>query len=969
MRIWKGIIFLPAFVALVGVGFFYAWGKSAPELDNMEMPSPRLFHPPGSAGQGPFTCDLSPVLAWTDNEQSFPFRIEISLDEKHQQPVFRAMGESSCINIPEHVLIDGQRYFMRLSLRDEAGDWSEWTEPDWFVIDSRYIGFSAVSPHHYPFGKTAGRNLIRDGRDRLHMVFAALAGDRRRIYYGWSENDGYDWEFLRIPQQSECRKAVNPALALSPDHETLHLAWGEYERFPGYLVYCSLDISGDTPSILKPPEIISTRETSYCQCIMPSLAVDSRNVVHAVWQVGHFVHDCGIAYANNRNGWGNAVDLRSTAGNGVGCTLCIDSNDALHVLWEGSQYRWSDDYGKTWRPSLDEDPLIVFSELPDLNQRPRECCIRNVHGSSKVVAACVAEDIIYGQDGKPVWTGILNQHNIWVKEMDSGRLNEAQLIRKIRARTSTLTESLIDAEGIRFVRMPSVSTSEDGSIAVAWTETEVLNGRHSLKAFGMTGKPGSEWNDVFEIGANPGSASVSPFLADGFSDFIDVVWTETGQYDWRRFIGGGIDEKFDLYNVYHGILFSRFSREGYDMRGPVKYDPSAEMMDEWQTLEKFQESTDGGFIGSVCNGRRIEWRQKDAPDYSPDARDRVPDMITLPGASRSADSPTYTAVPTETPIPTATPQGTLAVISEPLADAYVDQAAPTENYGTDTYMIMEKTEQFQKMSYIKYDLSQIPCDAEIHSARLTGTVFYGLTGSLILTFPVTESWDEENITFENRPADQPITITPNMYEGGENLHLDVTETIRWILQQDPMLNHGMVVKCQNFYYPGVYIYSKDNASHAPSLYVDYSIVSPTTTPPPSPSPVTPVPTSTPATPTPALGVDLQLSQSMFHPDDLFLLTAIIYNWGPETYTAQPFVILLDVYGVFFWHPQWTVEFDYVEMDLGIETMEEEILNFTWPQEQSTGSGIKIYGALLTRDFSAILGEWDIVQFGWDHSGD
>ncbi len=147
---------------------------------------------------------------------------------------------------------------------------------------------------------------------------------------------------------------------------------------------------------------------------------------------------------------------------------------------------------------------------------------------------------------------------------------------------------------------------------------------------------------------------------------------------------------------------------------------------------------------------------------------------------------------------------------------------------------------------------------------------------------------------------------------------------------------------------------------------------PTDTPTEIPPTPTEVPTEVPPTPTevpvPDLGVVLHLSEETFYPNDQFLLKAFISNPGPETYTDIPFVVLMDVVGLFFWHPTWTEDFNYENVDLTIGTQEKIILDFTWPNEQSTFSGVRFYGALLTPAFDNIFmdSEWDFVDFGWDY---
>ncbi len=75
--------------------------------------------------------------------------------------------------------------------------------------------------------------------------------------------------------------------------------------------------------------------------------------------------------------------------------------------------------------------------------------------------------------------------------------------------------------------------------------------------------------------------------------------------------------------------------------------------------------------------------------------------------------------------------------------------------------------------------------------------------------------------------------------------------------------------------------------------------------------------------------------------------------------------MLDVHGLLLWHPGWTEEFDYQLVILDIGTIELEILNFTWPETYGSDAGLTFHGALLTRNFSAVVGTCDSVAFGWE----
>lgn len=142
---------------------------------------------------------------------------------------------------------------------------------------------------------------------------------------------------------------------------------------------------------------------------------------------------------------------------------------------------------------------------------------------------------------------------------------------------------------------------------------------------------------------------------------------------------------------------------------------------------------------------------------------------------------------------------------------------------------------------------------------------------------------------------------------------------------------------------------------------------PTITPTPTRTP-TVTPTSPPtATPTmkPGIGVDLNLSDTVFSAGDHFRLSAVISNAGPVFYYDLPFVVLLDISGEYLWYPTWTGDFSYEPVDVRVGWMEIGVLDFTWPETHSSGSGITFYGALLDPDLNGIFGDWDRVSFGWE----
>ncbi|MBN1550265.1 carboxypeptidase regulatory-like domain-containing protein [bacterium] len=128
------------------------------------------------------------------------------------------------------------------------------------------------------------------------------------------------------------------------------------------------------------------------------------------------------------------------------------------------------------------------------------------------------------------------------------------------------------------------------------------------------------------------------------------------------------------------------------------------------------------------------------------------------------------------------------------------------------------------------------------------------------------------------------------------------------------------------------------------------------------------------TPTPPveLGVLLDLPQSMFYPGDSFYLNAMVCN--PGTPLGQlPLFVALDVYGQIFFWPSWVVydppehtdlDYSFIDVITGVQAIPILPL-FDWPDIQGPDvTGLYFYGALLNSEFSDVVGNMAIVQFGY-----
>jgi len=141
-----------------------------------------------------------------------------------------------------------------------------------------------------------------------------------------------------------------------------------------------------------------------------------------------------------------------------------------------------------------------------------------------------------------------------------------------------------------------------------------------------------------------------------------------------------------------------------------------------------------------------------------------------------------------------------------------------------------------------------------------------------------------------------------------------------------------------------------------------------TTPTPTPT-APPSPTATPTpSPTPALGdtgTEIWLNKTTFHAGDTFLLSARVTNADTQTYTVDEY-ILLDVYNQYWFWPGWT-------QDIGFETktltpyssLDQEILQFTWPTGAGAANGIKFWIAMFQQGTFDIVGLPGGCEFGFE----
>ncbi len=152
---------------------------------------------------------------------------------------------------------------------------------------------------------------------------------------------------------------------------------------------------------------------------------------------------------------------------------------------------------------------------------------------------------------------------------------------------------------------------------------------------------------------------------------------------------------------------------------------------------------------------------------------------------------------------------------------------------------------------------------------------------------------------------------------------------------------------------------------------------PTPTPPPPPPSSTPIPTPTftihptytySITPTFTLPPQTFISeiftnQEIYHSGDNFILkTKIINNISPMSVDKY---IVLDVWGQYWFWPSWSQNIDKKTLHYNIGIFVEEILNFIWPSNAGSASGIKFWLACFEPDTFNLIGNISYCVFGYE----
>lgn len=117
------------------------------------------------------------------------------------------------------------------------------------------------------------------------------------------------------------------------------------------------------------------------------------------------------------------------------------------------------------------------------------------------------------------------------------------------------------------------------------------------------------------------------------------------------------------------------------------------------------------------------------------------------------------------------------------------------------------------------------------------------------------------------------------------------------------------------------------------------------------------------------GVKLDLSQDQFESGDIFRLDAVMLNHSGSDWNDCRLFVILDVYGSYWFAPSWISGmsgFDcyFIDLATGSHDVLPVIPEFIWPSGTGQASGLMFYGAVTDPALTQILGNLDVVMFGY-----
>jgi hypothetical protein len=128
---------------------------------------------------------------------------------------------------------------------------------------------------------------------------------------------------------------------------------------------------------------------------------------------------------------------------------------------------------------------------------------------------------------------------------------------------------------------------------------------------------------------------------------------------------------------------------------------------------------------------------------------------------------------------------------QPTADAYVDQASPSSNFGTSSDLfVTSKSGSANRRTLVRFNLPAVPSGCSVTGASLNLYSTSAVTGRTIGAYRAGGSWTETGVTWNNAPAPTGAGVTGPSGTGWRTW--DVTSQVQAMYSPGP--NDGFVIR-------------------------------------------------------------------------------------------------------------------------------------------------------------------------------
>ncbi len=180
----------------------------------------------------------------------------------------------------------------------------------------------------------------------------------------------------------------------------------------------------------------------------------------------------------------------------------------------------------------------------------------------------------------------------------------------------------------------------------------------------------------------------------------------------------------------------------------------------------------------------------------------------------------------------------------PTDDARIKMSKPDTNYGSNSNLWIRNRygspyhpDHWESDALLKFDLSNLPPDANINSATLNMYYYYwkdnNPTGRELTAYKIIEDWDEMTVTFNNQPSTAPeLSASSTVPADYGWMSWDVSEDVQDYVNGQTE-NYGWKIMDEEYWgqynIPRIYFYTKEweTAEFIPFLEISYSGEEPT----------------------------------------------------------------------------------------------------------------------------------------------